>query len=221
MESYTINCPVCGTEIHTGGDNTEIVCPKCGTSFSVSRPSGSGRADSVVLYEATQSVNSIQRRVETYRTDSLALFAEVHKNAANPFKRLLAGTDPFAMSDIHNNYFTILNKLVTELDESLSSIHDSAAKSELARKAVDSILYFPEGDIPFQAAFNFHADDVLCEPLLKHMNREDLESVHAVYCKPERRKKFYPNQEKLAEEMDSLLGIKTRKGFAKLFGSSK
>ena len=219
MASYKVNCPVCNKTVLLEEEVQETFCPYCGSKFSVSQARSSGRADSVVLYEATQVVNDIVRRTDAYRKESMELFETTHKNISNPFKRLLAGTDAFAISEIHNNYFTALDKLVKELDGHLSSISDSAVKSELAKKAVDSMLFLPEGKLPFQVALNFSADDVLSEPLIKHMTEEDLRSVYEDFTVPQRRKQFYPNQRKLAEEMESILGIGTKKGLAKVFGA--
>ena len=216
MASYKVNCPACGKSVLLEEEVQETFCPYCGSRFAVSQTKSSGRADSVVLYEATQVVNDIVKRVNTYRKDSMELYEVTHQNISNPFKKLLAGTDPFAMSEIHNNYFTVLDKLVNELDGHLSSIGDSAVKSELARKAVDAMLFLPKEKLPFQVALNFSADDVLAAPLVKHLSHDDLKSVYDVFTVPERRKQFYPNQRKLAEDMEKALGIEPRKGLARL-----
>ena len=112
----------------------------------------------------------------------------------------------------------MLDKLIKELDELLSSISEINVKSELAKKAVDCILWLPEEKLPFQIALNYSADDALTAPLFKHMSQDDLRSVYEYYTVPERRKQFYPNQKKLAENMEAMLGIKTKKGLAALFG---
>ena len=57
---------------------------------------------------------------------------------------------------------------------------------------------------------------MLAAPLVKHLSHDDLKSVYDVFTVPERRKQFYPNQRKLAEDMEKALGIEPRKGLARL-----
>lgn len=217
--SYNLSCPNCGRTIILEEELQEATCPYCGTKFSISQSRSSGRADSVTLYEATQVVNDIVRRISTYQKECMELYQSTHKNISNPFKRLLAGTDAFAISEIHERYFTALDKLVKELDGHLSSIHEINVKSDLAKKAVDSMLAIPEEKLPFQIVLNYSADDALAAPLIKHLSKEDLQSVYDAFTVPERRKQFYPNQKKLAEQMESMLGMKPKKGLAALFGT--
>jgi predicted RNA-binding Zn-ribbon protein involved in translation (DUF1610 family) len=217
MATYKISCPECGRSIVLEEEVQETFCPYCGAKFSVSRSRSSGNSDSVILYEATQVVNDILRRVSTYQNDCMELYKKAHKNVSNPFKKLLAGSDEFSISEIHSNYFTVLDKLIKELDGHLSSLSGSGVKSELAKKAIDAILSLPEEKLPFAVALNYSADDVLTEPLLKHLSPEDLKEVYDYFTVPERKKQFYPNQKKLAEKMESMLGLDSEKGLAAVF----
>jgi DNA-directed RNA polymerase subunit RPC12/RpoP len=221
MQSYTVKCPTCGKTVTLEEEVQEIICPYCGAKFAVTNTNYSGHADSVVLYEATQVVNQMLRAVNKYHEDCLKLYESAHKNVSNPFKRLLAGTDPFAMSEIHNRYFQYVDNLVKELDGHLSSIHDTSAKSGLAKKAVESILEPAPADTPFQVVFNYEADDTLSQPLLKHLTENDLRDVYDAFATPQRSKFFYPNQKKLAELMEYRLGIEKKKGLAALIEKFK
>ena len=213
MASYKVNCPSCHKSVVLEEDIQETFCPYCGSKFSVSQSRSAGRSDSVVLYEATQIVNDILKRVSTYQANCTDLYEKTHKNISNPFKKLLAGADEFSISEIHNNYFTVLDKLIKELDDHLSSISEAAVKSELARKAVDAVLQIPEEKLPFAIALNYSADDILTDALLKHMSQADLREVYDGFTVPARKKQFYPNQKKLAAHMESLLGLASGKGF--------
>ncbi len=222
MDSYNVACPNCGKNVTLTEEISQTYCPYCGTKFNVAHTRSSGRSDSVLLYEATQTVNQILKGVDKYHSDSLALYEATHKNISNPFKRLLAGTDPYAMSDIHNNYFVMLDRLVNELNESLMEIRDTAAKSDLAQKACMAILEPAKKGTAFQVVFNYEADDILSQVLLQHMTEDALRTVYESFATPERRKFFYPNQKKLAEMMEVRLGIKRPKGLQALFsGFSK
>lgn len=214
MQQFTVKCPNCGRSVTLEEELQEIICPYCGTKFTVSNTVNSGHADSVVLYEATQVVNQMLRAIDKYHEDSLKLYESAHKNVSNPFKRLLAGTDPFSMSEIHNRYFQYLDNLVNELDGHLSSIHDTTAKSSLAKKAVEAILAPAPADTPFQVVFNYEADDTLSQPLLKHLSLDNLREIYDDFAVPQRRKFFYPNQKKLVELMEYRLGIETKKGLS-------
>ena len=75
----------------------------------------------------------------------------------------------------------------------------------------------PEEKLPFAVALNYSADDVLTEPLLKHLSPEDLKEVYDYFTVPERKKQFYPNQKKLAEKMESMLGLDSGKGLGAVF----
>ena len=217
MATYRINCPECRKAIVLEEEVQETFCPYCGSKFTVSRARSSGSSDSVILYEATQTVNDILRRVGSYQNDCMELYQKVRKNVSNPLKKLLSGSDEFSMSDIHNRYFTVLDKLIKELDEHLSSISEVSVKSELAKKAVDAVLSVPEEKLPFAVALNYSADDILTQPLLKHLSQEDLKDVYERFTVPERKKQFYPNQKKLAEQMETLLGLDTGKGLGTVF----
>lgn len=221
MQPYTVSCPHCGETVTLDKNVQEIICPYCGTKYNVSRSESSGRADSVILYEATQVVNQMLKAIDKYHEDSIKLYEGTQKNVSNPFKKLLAGTDPFAMSEIHNRYFQYLDNLVKELDEHLSSIHDKRSKSDMAKKAVEAILAPASAGTPFQVVFNYEADDILSQPLLKHLSDDDLRSIYDTFATPERQKYFYPNQKKLAELMEYKLGIEKKKGIAALFSKLK
>lgn len=217
MQSYTVKCPNCGKSVTLEEELMQVTCPYCSTRFSISNTSYSGRADSVVLYEVTQVVNQMVRAIDKYHSDSLKLYEAAHQNVSNPFKRLLAGTDPFSMSEIHNRYFQYLDNMVNELDGHLSSIHDPSAKSSLAKKAVEAILAPAVPDTPFQVVFNYEADDTLSQALLKHLTKDDLNEIYESFATPQRSKFFYPNQKKLAELMEFRLGIEKKKGLAAFF----